>query len=141
MLIVHERPISIMVMFAIALHLWWALMIVLDISALHATGLASLYHYIAQPQLLAAVIVGATLMSFAAMVSSARWIVLLFLPQQVLLMMSAAGVVEAIWLAQFADGVMRPRAFIASDQIYSVLAAIGHTTAIVTIAMTRLARR
>jgi hypothetical protein len=45
-------------------------------------------------------------------------------------MMSAAGAIEAMWLGQFADGVLRPTAFIAADQMYTVLAALGHTVAI-----------
>ncbi len=53
------------------------------------------------------------------------------MPQQILLMMSAAGAVESMWLGQFADGVLRPHTFIIADQIYSILAAIGHTVAII----------
>jgi hypothetical protein len=131
MLVLRGHPVSIMVMFAIALHLWWALMIALDPSALNATGLSSLYRYIHSPQLLVLVVAGAALMAVAGMFARAPWMVMLLLPQQVLLMMSAAGVIEAIWLAQFADGVVRPRAFIAADQMYSVLAAVGHTLAII----------
>ena len=37
-----------------------------------------------------------------------------------------------MWLAQFADGVLRPASFIAADQVYSVLAAFCHTIALIT---------
>jgi hypothetical protein len=116
-------------------------MIFLDQSALHATGLASLYRYIQPPLLLASVIGGAALLALTAVTIETPWIVILLLPQQVILMMSAAGAVEAMWLAQFADGVLRPRAFIAADQMYSVLAAIGHTMAITAHALGKLPNR
>lgn len=138
MLTVHERPVSIMVMFAIALHLWWVLMILIDQSALNATGLASLHQYVSSPLFLATILGLSALMAVAALfVRTPPWILMLLLPQQIILMMSATGAVEAMWLAQFADGVIRPRAFIAADQMYSVLAAIGHTTAIIAHAVRR----
>lgn len=131
MLIFRGHRLSIMVLFAVALHLWWTLMILIDRSAVNATGIASLHRFIFPAGLLAAVLFAAAVMAFAALFIRRPWMVLLLLPQQVLLMMSAAGALEAIWLAQFADGVLRPRAFIAADQMYSVLAAIGHTMAII----------
>ncbi len=137
----NGRSISIMILFAIALHLWWTLMIILDQSALNATGLASLYRYIQPPQILASVIGGAALLAIIAMVTENPWVVVLLLPQQILLMMGASGAIEAIWLSQFADGVLRPRAFIAADQINSVLAAIGHTVAIISHALNKLPNR
>lgn len=138
MLILRGHHISIMVLFAISLHLWWALMILVDQSALNATGLSSLYHYIYPAPLLAWVLVSAAGMAFLGLfVRSHPWLVILLIPQQVLLVMSAAGALDAMWLAQFADGVLRPRAFIAADQMYSVLAAIGHTMAIIARALDR----
>ena len=138
MLIVRGRQVSIMVLFAIALHLWWTLMILVDQSALNATGLSSLYRYIHPASLLAGVVGGAAVMAFVGLfVRRYPWLIILLIPQQALLMMSAIGALDAMWLAQFADGVLRPRAFIAADQMYSVLAAIGHTMAIIARAMDR----
>lgn len=131
MVTIRGRPASLMILFAVALHLWWTLMIALDAAALHATGVASLYRYIHHRDVLAAVIGAAAVMALSGLFVRASWMVLLLVPQQVILMMSAAGAIDAMWLAQFADGVIRPRAFIAADQMYSVLAAIGHTMAII----------
>lgn len=135
MLVIHERQYSIMVMFAVALHLWWAFLIMVDNAALGATGVASLHRYIHSPMLLAATIAAAAVMALVGTVSRISWLFMLMVPQQVLLMMSAAGSVEAMWIAQFADGVLRPRAFIAADQVYSILAAAGHTLAVVAYAV------
>lgn len=119
-----------MVLYAIALHISWSLILLHDYAATNATALNALYRYIQPEGLLSAVVAAAAAAALVALFANRPWIVVLLLPQQVLLMMSAAGAVEAIWLSQFADGVVRSRAFIAADQIYSVLAAVGHTVAI-----------
>lgn len=130
MITFRDHSVSIMVSYAVALHLAWAVILLFDHSATNATALHALHRYIALP-FLPPVIAGAALVAAYAMWSNSSWTLVLLLPQQILLMMSAAGAVEAIWLSQFADGVIRARAFIAADQLYSVLAAIGHTLAII----------
>ncbi len=131
MLVWRDHRYSVMVLFAVGLHLWWALMILIDQSALQATGLASIHRYIHSPALLTISLCFAASLAFIGLSIRSPWAFVLLLPQQVLLMMSAAGAVEAMWIQQYADGVLRPFAFIAGDQIYSVLGAIGHTTAII----------
>lgn len=69
------------------------------------------------------------------------WFILLLTPQQLLLTMSATGAIEAIWISQFADGVVRSRAFLAADQSYSIIVAIGHTAAIASHAWGRYVQR
>lgn len=127
----HNHSLSIMVFYAVLLHLVWAGILLFDDSAINATAVNALYRYIGPTMLLAAVVAAAALSAAYAMFSNTSWTLILLLPQQILLMMSAAGCIEAIWASQFADGVLRPRGFIAADQIYSVLAAIGHTLAII----------
>lgn len=126
-----DRPISIMVVYAILLHVAWAVIILVDDAAVNATAVNALFRWIHPAPLLALVIGVAAALAIVGLFTRVPWIVLLLMPQQILLMMSAAGAIEAIWIAQFADGVIRPRAFLAADQLYSVLAAIGHTVAII----------
>lgn len=125
------RSLSIVVALSIAQHLFWVGMILFDLHALNATGLHALYKYIQPPQFLAFTLAISSLSAIVGIMSRLPWLVILLIPQQILLMMSAAGVVEAIYLGQFADGVLRPQAFIASDQIGTILFAIGHTTAMI----------
>lgn len=134
---IAERYISIMVIYAISLHLAWAFILLIDESAVNATALNALYRYIHPPIFLAVAVAAAALLALVAVFTRPSWTLVLLLPQQVLLMMSAAGAIEAIWTAQFADGVVRTRGFIAADQFYSVLAAIGHTAAIILQARSR----
>lgn len=130
MLILGRRVVSIMVSYAITLHLVWAGILATDYEVTNATALNALARFIHPEPVLIGVLVTAALLAVWGMMTRYPWVVLLLMPQQVLLMMSAAGAFEAIWIAQFADGVVRSREFIAVDQIYSILAAVGHTVAI-----------
>ena len=113
------------------MHLCWAAIIMVDDSALNATALHAIYRYLGSSLLVAEAVFFSALLALVGIATNIPWVILLLIPQQVLLMMSAGGVTEAIWIAQFADGVVRPRAFIAADQLYVILAAIGHTLAII----------
>ena len=130
MFLFRNRPVSIMVLFAIALHFVWATILSFDDSALGVTAINALHRWIPMPWLVG-VIGGAAVLASIAITARPPWFVVLLLPQQILLVMSAAGAIEAIWLAQYADGILRTRAFLAADQFYSILACVGHTIAIV----------
>lgn len=123
--------LSIMVLYAITLHLFWSVLIYLDETALDATAVAALYSWLPNQTGLAIAIASAAACAIVGLFTKTPLIVLLLIPQQLILMASASGAIEAIWLSQFADGVMRSRAFLAVDQCYSILAALGHTIAIV----------
>lgn len=139
MLMVRGRPISIVVMVSIALHSWLAFVIWLDATAIGATGVSAIHRYMGgSPLFLAGVLACVAMLAFIGVLSRHPWIALLLVPQQILLMMSAAGAIDAVWLAQFADGITRPRAFIAADQCYSVLIAGGHTIALIAHALRRV---
>ena len=57
--------------------------------------------------------------------------ILALIPQEIVLSISAAGALKAMWTGSFADGVLRSNVFIAADQVYSVILAIGHALAII----------
>lgn len=126
-----NQPISIMVLFAIALHLWWAFVLCFDYSALDATAVHALHRYITNTPMLILTLTTVGVLALVGLFTRTPWVVFLLIPQQAILMMSAGGAIEAMWLGQFADGILRPHAFIIADQSYSVIAAIGHTVAIV----------
>lgn len=54
---------------------------------------------------------------------------LLLLPQQALVVLTMLGGLTAIFTAQFADGVIRPRAFLLIDQSPIILLGLGHSWA------------
>lgn len=131
MISLYGRTISIIVIISVILHLVWAVALMGDHSALDATALSSIYRYIASPELIVLALTIAAGLALIGISTTTPWIVLLLLPQQCLLMMSAAGAIEAMYLGQFADGILRPHAFIIVDQLYSILIALGHTAAII----------
>ena len=126
-----NRPLSIMVMYAIVLHACWTVILLFDATAINATAVNAIYRFIESAPLLALTLGICTCSAIVGLFTRSPIIVILLMPQQVILMMSAAGAVEAIWNSQFADGVIRDRGFIAADQLYSVIAALGHTVAII----------
>lgn len=131
MFMIGNHRISILVSCAIVLHVFWAAMVMLDHAALNANAVNVLHRYIQSPGLLIALLVLSSVLATVAIFSTRAWTVFLLMPQQILLMASASGAIDSIWLGQFADGVLRPHAFIAADQIYSVIIALGHTVAII----------
>lgn len=139
MIVMFGRLMSIMVMSAILLHLVWAATIVVDRSAVGATAVNALYRFVPDAFLLAWLLLVVAGMAASAMLLSSPAAMVMLLPQQAVLMMSAGGAVEAMWLGQFADGVSRPLGFLVADQIYCVIVAMGHTAALVSIALRRSA--
>ena len=108
-------------------------MILADERALYVTALSGLGQRFGGPYPLAAVLfvvaILATIALFVARKSPVGTLLLL-LPQQCVLVLSAGGAVDAMVLSQFADGVVRPRAFLMADQFPIVLATVMHTVAI-----------
>lgn len=49
------------------------------------------------------------------------------MPQQLLLYIAAGGGIEAVWNAQFADGVIRAQAFVMVEQALPILLALGYS--------------
>lgn len=131
MFLFRDRPVSIMVLYCVVLHLWWMLMVSIDSAAINATGVNALFRVFTDRQLLAAALGGVSVLAVAGMFMRPPWVVWCLMPQQFMLLMSASGAISAIWSSQFADGVVRPRGFIAADQFYIIIAALGHTLAVI----------
>lgn len=125
----HPRPI--IVIYCILLHLCWAGLVWYSHDAVGATAVNALFKVLGSDAFLSFTLVFASLSATCAMFLRVPWSVLLLTPQQVLLLISAAGAISAMVASQFADGVIRPQAFIIADQIHIVLAAVGHAAAIV----------
>ena len=125
------------IIYAVALHLIWAGTMFADESAIFSTAPSGLSDIFGTRFGAASAVLGAALLAGWALwrgkVDTVSLLALL--PQQMILILSAAAAAEAIWGSQFADGVVRPRAFILTDQIPAVLIAIAHTAAILDIHM------
>ncbi len=133
MLKIQDRAVSIMVLYATLLHITWGLMILGDDSALRGNALDSIFKIFPYPDGVALLLFGAAMMALVGTVAHTKgfWVALLLIPQQILMMITAAGAIESIWLGQFADGVIRSHMFIASGEVNNIIAALCHTTALV----------
>ena len=125
---------SWMVGFAVALHFLWGLLLLMDGSAGKVTAIYTAGLWLpggTREEGLTMLAVG-----FLALLGCARphpspvVHVGLLLPQQAVMVLSATGAVLAIRDASFADGVVRPRAFIAADQSATILTCVFHTFAL-----------
>lgn len=127
------------VWFAVILHLWWAVLVAAYRPPLHTTPLHALYRLMghSQPALASLLIIVATLALagiFWRYDQPVRRIALL-VPQQIVLGISAAGALRAMYLGRFADGAPRAHSFIMADQAPMVLAFATHSMTILFLAL------
>ncbi len=119
-----------MIVYASTLHVAWAVLIWWDNAATGSTTLASIadtFGFIT-PWLCLSVAITACA---AFWVGRPLYRFLLMIPQQVLLVFSAVGAAGAIWHSSYADGELRPMAFIASDQMWAIVAVVCYSLAVV----------
>lgn len=121
-----------MILFAISMHYLWAIALLADPAAINATNLLIFETAFGiHAGTLAGIFLIVASMSLLSMTMPfGRYSIRLMLPQQFTMMISAYGALVAIASGHFGDGIQRPEAFIFADQSYAVLAAIGHTLAI-----------
>ena len=122
------------VYYAIAVHYCWAVAIYLVPSAYHIAALGELSRLglgarHASLMLLAV----ATCALFGALFDRNYLCRLGLFPQQFLLVISAGGALSCVLRGSYADGTLRPMAFIAADQSPAILIAVFHTFALLEI--------
>lgn len=125
---------SLIIIYAILLHLTWAISLFFDPAAGNATAVHTLLNFASNDFAVAiyAVVGGFAILGLFHRKGVAKPLYLL--PQQFVLMVSAGGSLWAMWLGQFADGVQRSHTFLIADQSPAVIAAVLHTYAIFMIA-------
>lgn len=116
----------------VLIHLSWAIALfdgddALGATPLHTLGLLANHRY-----LLIAALVGASALAVWSLAwpLRSRWGIVAMLPQQFLLLLSGGGALKSVLDSAYADGVTRPQAFIASDQMPIMLFAAAHTLGI-----------
>ena len=127
------------VWYAIVLHFIWAgLVLVTNNAPKHATAVSSvaeLFPAKAGLAIVFATVAGCALLSIYQKRITMLKIALL-IPQQLILGVSAAGALRAMYLSHYADGVIRQRGFIIADQLPAVLALVVHSATIIYLAYT-----
>ena len=119
--------------FAVFLHLLWGILLMISGDPVNITAIHTSMSLFKFRLLLGSVYIIAGFSSAISLRSKRRKSLtdlLLLLPQQFLLMVSAGGAINAMYLSQFADGVIRPRSFLVADQMPVVFIALFHSCAI-----------
>jgi hypothetical protein len=125
------------VLYAISLHLIWAICAFLSDSAYNGTAFAGVYAVFGDASPYACLFV-ASCAIVALFNQSTLSGFMLMMPQQMMLFLSAFSALHGMIDAHFADGVIRSREFIVADQIPAVLGATAHTIAMMRIALDRV---
>lgn len=120
------------VWYAVALHLVWAALLLFSSAAQHATAVSAVSRLFPNRYGLAIILLTvagcATIGIYLKKLSMTK--IMMLVPQQLILGISAAGVLRAMYLSHFADGVQRPRDFLIADQLPAVLALLVHSATI-----------
>jgi hypothetical protein len=133
---VKVRPVAI-IWCAIALHLLWGCLLLVNDRALGATAL---HAFAGMPRLLtAAILFGVAAMAAVGVAwhGPRRVTLALLLPQQAVLSISAMSAITAVVAGRYGDGVPRPWYFILADQAPVILTMVLHTIAVVQLHLTR----
>jgi hypothetical protein len=128
-----DNSATLMVFYGCLLHLVWAGTLLIENTAMNGTAMHALYVMFGSVNILFVALLAVSGCAAWGAISQWRHAMFLVIPQQIFLLVSAAGALEAMWLGQFADGVLRSSAFIVADQIYVVLTAFGHSIAIISL--------
>jgi hypothetical protein len=118
-----------MVWYGVLLHGFWALMALFSDDPFGSTPLHTLH--LGNRFFGAAVLLAASAMAVRGVIEKGTTAgVMLLLPQQILLLVSAVTGLIAAFLGHYADLEPRPHLFILADQMPAVVAAICHSFAI-----------
>jgi hypothetical protein len=127
-----RRLLSLIVLYASIKHAAWAALLLFWADAGDATPLHAVLMIPLPRMLLVLFMLGASALALRVVyrepVSSQR-AALLLAPQVLIVALAAFGSGEAIWSGHYADGVIRPRAFIAADQLHPLLLLLFHQVA------------
>lgn len=129
----------LIVLYAVLLHIIWAVSLIINPAVSGVTGIHILLHYMGSPLLTAIVLLAAAVFAVLGCVVWQPYRAFFLLPQQLLLLLSASGALWAMITAQYADGVLRTHTFLIADQAPALLAAAFHTIAIVVLARREIA--
>lgn len=122
------------IIYASLLHIAWGVLLMIDPAAAGATPVSIITKVCGGPWRTAFVLIvtsvaAATFPFVRGQISNAA-LSLMLIPQQALLLVSAGGGIYATVVQHYADGVIRPWAFILSDQLTVILTAVLYTVAV-----------
>jgi len=119
------------IMYVTALHLCWAVLILMSPVTEVTTPLQALVTLFGEGRALSAMfLVGAAFATVGAYYPNTLIGVMCMLPQQALLVIAASGAAGAVLQGSYPDGAVRPWIFILADQVGLILLAPAYTLAV-----------
>lgn len=113
--------------YAIVLHWLWGVLLLSSDAPQGITAIAASAHMgLASGQHLGILYLAVAFLSFMGLAAPRGVNLIMFIPQQVVLVISAMGALRAMATGTFADGVVRPIPFLIADQAPIVMLAICH---------------
>lgn len=123
---------SLMILYAVSLHILWGISIIFEPSASKITATAFLSEMFNSNLLIGTIyIIIGILASFSLFGRPKKWKLIMALFQQALLIQSSFSALKCMIYGQFPDGVVRPTLFILADQSSIILAMILHSVALI----------
>lgn len=125
-------PHKYILLYAWFLHLAWAILLLIDPVGLHTAPLAALGLFTQDSgHLTSAILFFSCACAVPGFIHSTKfWSRPCFMPQQLLLLISATHSLTLILAGSYADGVVRPSLFILADQLPNLVATVMHTLAL-----------
>ena len=125
-----RRPVWI-IWYAVLLHTMWGCLLLVSGRPYGATAL-HIFALLPRDVMAAVLFLASGLAAWGVARRQPSWRTLAaLLPQQTILTVSACAAIVAVVVAQYGDGVARPRLFILADQAPAILVVILHTAAVV----------
>lgn len=117
---------------AVVLHTIWAMLILAGEDPLGATPLHTLGDLVGNRFVVVFLLLTASALAAWSLLSNAapRLGIAALIPQQILMLISGGGAIKSVVESAYADGVIRPQAFIGADQLLVILVAVIHTLAL-----------
>ena len=116
--------------FVLVKHLCWALLLAISADTAGGTAVGSITRTVGGRWSAVIILCSVSLLAMAAHRLHSTKRLALLAPQQIIVSVSAWGALVAVFSQQYGDGVLRPWAFIAGDQLSLILLMAAHTWAI-----------
>lgn len=129
---IGKHHYSLMVLYAIVLHLVWAPLLLIDPSVSLVTPLAAIRYILPFPFASITMISAALVSVWAFFVQDQYKAAMMLIPQQFLLVAGAAGAIHGVFAGQFPvnEAGHYSWEFMLASHLPTILAAVGHTLAL-----------
>ena len=122
---------KLIIFYATALQFIWGVILLFASTPPLIVAFDSILNFVGNSHLLGLIFIVTALLSLWGSKGDDLKSLLKLIPQQFIMFLAAGSAIKAIMLSSYADGVIRPRVFIATDQISVILIALFYLMAVI----------